>query len=175
MKTKLKHVLMMAVLVMMFALAGCGATLTTNLQIDDNFAGTRAMDVTISTSDFSEYVTGDILTLATATDAAKPAGMTFTYEELATGEYAFHFALPFTSKDDYDAKVAAILGEGYSTEYNISDSAFATGVYFEEDFGSPELLGWFETLLVDQGYVDSSDSSYIFEYTDNYVTINGQQ
>ncbi len=174
MKKTLKHLLLAAVLVLMFGLFGCGSTLTTNLTMSDNYAGTRLMDVSISQSDFTEYVTnGDFLTIATETAAITPECLEFSYEETTDGYYNFHFVLPFTSKDDYMAKVTSLIGEGYTSEYTYSTAPFSEGVALEEDFSSEDLLQWFKDYLVEKGYVDSSDSSYIFEYTENYVTVNG--
>lgn len=174
MKKTLKHLLLGAILVLMFGLFGCGSTLTTNLDMSENYAGTRTMDVSISESDFAEYVTnGDFQTIATETQAITPECLTFTYDQSEDGTYNFHFVLAFTSKDDYMAKVTSLIGEGYSSEYNFSTAPFSEGVMLDEDFTSEDLLEWFKDYLVEKGYVASEDESYIFEYTDNYVTVNG--
>ncbi len=174
MKKTLKHLLLGAILVLMFGLFGCGSTLTTNLDMSENYAGTRTMDVSISESDFIEYVpNGDFQTIATETQAITPECLTFTYDQSEDGTYNFHFVLAFTSKDDYMAKVASLIGEGYSSEYSYSTAPFSEGVMLDEDFTSEDLLEWFKDFLVEKEYVESADESYIFEYTDNYVTVNG--
>ncbi len=176
MKKTLKHLLLAAILVLMFGLFGCGSTLTTNLTMSGNYAGTRNMDVSIGSDDFAEYVTGvDFATLATETAAITPECLTFSYDQSVDGlEYNFHFVLSFTSKDDYMTKVTSLAGEGCTSEYINSSAPFSNGVSFEENFSSEDLLQWFKDYLVEKAYVDSSDASYIFEYTDNYLTVDGE-
>lgn len=176
MKKIFKRIILMAVLVFVFGLFGCGSTLTTELEISDNFAGTRTMDVSISKTDFDEYVTnGNFQVIAEDTKTNTPECMQFSYEETEDGNYIFHFVMPFTSKEDYETKVASVLGTGYTVDFSVSKSPFAQGVTLTEDFSSSDLLKWFKEYLIANGYVEEADAAYIFEYTDNIVTINGKE
>lgn len=111
MKKIIKRFVLLGVLVLMLGLFGCGSTLTTDLEVSDNFSGTRTMDVSISKADFEEYVpTGNFEVIAEDTLANTPDCMQFSYEETEDGNYVFHFVMSFTSKEDYEAKVASVLG-----------------------------------------------------------------
>ena len=176
MKKTIKRIILLAVLVMMFGLFGCGSTLTTDLEISDNFAGTRTMDVSISKADFEEYVlNGNFEVMAEDTKTNTPECMQFSYEETEDGNYVFHFVMSFTSKEDYETKVSSVLGTGYTVDFAVSKSPFAQGVSLTEDFSSIDLLQWFKDYLITNGYVKESDAAYIFEYTNNTVTINGKE
>lgn len=59
--------------------------------------------------------------------------------------------------------------------FEVSKSPFAQGVSLTEDFSSADLLQWFKDYLVANSYVKADESAYIFEYTDNTVTINGKE
>ena len=176
MRKIIKRFVLAVMLVFMFGLLGCGATLTTDMSISDSFSGTRTMDVSISQADFEEYTQeADFETLAAETKEITPECMQFSYEETKDGTYIFHFVMPFSSKEDYEKKVVSVLGEGYTTEFVYSQIPFAEGVTFTEDFSSADLLSWFKEYLIKKNYVSSDYSSYIFEYTDNTVTINGKE
>ncbi len=176
MKKIIKRFVLLGVLVLMLGLFGCGSTLTTDLEVSDNFSGTRTMDVSISKADFEEYVpTGNFEVIAEDTLANTPDCMQFSYEETEDGNYVFHFVMSFTSKEDYEAKVASVLGTGYTVNFEASKSPFAQGVSLTEDFSSADLLQWFKDYLVANSYVKADESAYIFEYTDNTVTINGKE
>lgn len=176
MKKLIKRFMLMAVLVLMFGLFGCGSTLTTNLAISENFSGTRTMDISISKADFEEYVpNGNFEVIAEDTLANTPECMQFSYEETDDGNYVFHFIMSFTSKEDYEAQIASVLGSGYTVEFASSKAPFAKGVSLKEDYSSADLLQWFKDYLVANNYVKEDESAYIFEYTDNTVIINGKE
>lgn len=176
MKKLIKRFMLMAVLVLMFGLSGCGSTLTTNLAISDNFSGTRTMDISISKADFEEYVpNGNFETITEDTKANTPECMQFSYEETEDGDYVFHFIMTFTSKEDYETQIAGVLGSGYTVEFVSSKAPFAKGVSLKENYSSADLLQWFEDYLIANHYVKEDEAAYVFEYTDNTVTINGKE
>lgn len=176
MKKVIKRFVLLAMLVLMLGLFGCGSTLTTNLTVSDNFAGTRTMDVSISQADFDEYVTeGDFETIAAETKEITPECLQFSYEETADGKYVFHFVMAFTSQEDYETQITSILGVDHTLEFTVSKSPFAQGVSLKEDYSSADLLQWFKDYLIEREYVSSDYSAYIFEYTDNFVSISGKE
>ena len=59
MKRVMKRLFLVAVFVMLFGLMGCGTTLTTNMSVSDNFAGSRTMDVSIDKTTFDENAPED--------------------------------------------------------------------------------------------------------------------
>lgn len=174
MRKAMKRFLLAIAFVFMFGLMGCGSTLSTELSISDNFAGTRTMDVSIDKETFDEYAPeGGFKTLAEETKEITPECMEFSYEETKDGDYVFHFIMSFTSEEEYENQIAEVLGEGYGVEFIYSKSPFAKGVSLQENFSSEDLLRWFKDYLVDKEYVESEDSAYIFRYMNNAVSING--
>ncbi len=173
MKNAMKRLLLLAVFVLTFGLVGCGSTLTTNLSISDNFAGSRTMDISIDKETFDEYTTvGGFKTLALETAENVPECMQFTYEE-KEGQYTFHFVMSFTSKEEYEKQVSSVLGEEQQIEFVYSKSPFSNGISLQENFSSEDLLSWFKDYLVGTEYVDSEEAAYIFSTVKNSIHING--
>ncbi len=173
MKNAMKKLLFLAVIVLTFGLVGCGSTLTTNLNISDNFAGSRTMDISIEKDTFDEYApVGGFKTLAAETLENVPECMKFTYEE-KDGKYIFHFVMSFTSKEEYEKQVSAVLGQEQEVVFTYSKSPFSNGISLQENFSSEDLMAWFKDYLVGTEYVDSEDSAYIFSTVKNSIHING--
>lgn len=173
MKNAMRKLLFLAVLVLTLGLVGCGSTLTTNLTISDNFAGSRTMDISIDKDTFDEHApAGGFKTLAAETAENVPECMKFTYEE-KEGKYTFHFVMSFTSKEEYEKQVSAVLGKEQEIEFVYSKSPFSNGISLQENFSSEDLLLWFKDYLVGMEYVDSEDSAYIFSTVKNSIHING--
>lgn len=173
MRKTIKRLLVLAVFVLMFGMVGCGSTLSTTLAVSDNFAGSRTMDISIDKESFDEYAPiGGFKTLALETKENTPECMQFTYEE-KNGNYIFHFVMSFTSKEEYEEQISAILGEKQEVEFVYSKSPFSSGVSLQENFSSEELLGWFKDYLVGTEYVDEDDAPYIFKNVKNVINING--
>ena len=173
MKKTVKRLLLLAVFVLMFGMAGCGSTLTTNLSVSDNFAGSRTMDISIDKDTFDEYApAGGFKELALKTKEKAPECMQFTYEE-KDGDYVFHFVMSFTSKEEYEQQVSAVLGKEYDVEFVYSKSPFSNEVSLQEDFSSEDLLLWFKEYLIETEYVEKEDAPYIFKTVKNVITVNG--
>ena len=173
MKRAIKRLLVLAVFVLTFGLAGCGATLTTDLTVSDNFAGSRTMEVSIDKDTFDEYAPiGSFATLASEIRENVPQCMVFNYEE-KDGQYVFHFVMSFTSKEDYEAQVSSVLGKKHEIEFVYSKSPFTKGISLQEDFTSEELLAWFKDYLVSTEYLDEDDAPFVFSTVKNNAYING--
>lgn len=175
MRKAVKQLLLMAVLMLTFGLVGCGTTLTTNLSISDNFAGSRTMDLSIAKKEFDEQApTGGFKTLALKTEKLTPECMQFSYEEKGE-KYYFHFVMSFTSQEEYEEQISSILGKEEEIEFEYSNSPFSRGVNLQENFSSEDLLDWFKDYLVETKYVDAEDSAYVFRTLKNQININGTQ
>ncbi len=175
MKKALKRLLILAVFMMTFGLVGCGATLTTNLSISDNFAGSRTMDVSIDKESFDENAPeGGFSALAMELEESVPTCMKFSYEETKT-EYVCHFVMSFTSKEDYESQIASLLGERQEVEFVYSKSPFSGGVVLKENFAAEDVMGWFRDYLEKKEYVDEEDKLRVFGTVNNEININGTQ
>lgn len=173
MKKAIKKLLVMVVFLMTFGLVGCGATLTTNLSISDNFAGSRTMDVSIDKESFDENAPeGGFEALASELTEQVPTCMKFSYEETAK-EYVCHFVMSFTSEEDYENQIASILGERQDVEFVYSKSPFSGGVVLKENFSVEDVMEWFRDYLVNKEYVDEDDKLRVFGTVKNEISING--
>ncbi len=165
-----------AALFSMIVIAGCsssGSVVTTQLQINKDLSGVRAMDVSIDGTVFSEYFNGDIETLNAVITQECPEELTWSYENV-DGTDTYHVELAFSSPEDYKKKVESILGSEQTLELSAPDSVWVTGFRVSEGFTTLDLLEFMESALVDQGLVDSSNSSYIFSSGQSSVVFNGE-
>lgn len=160
---KNRLVVICSAVLMMFVLAGCnaGSTVDTTLVLEKDLSGVRQMTIVIDDSVFSQYFNGTVEDINALMDTSCPQELTWSYSE-AGGTKQYSFELAFSSLDDYKEKVAAILG--YEPEITIStpDSVWANGISVTENFKDTDLLQWMRDLLVDNGFVDSSNASNIF-------------
>lgn len=160
---KNRLVVICSAVLMMLVLAGCnaGSTVDTTLVLEKDLSGVRQMTIVIDDSVFSQYFNGTVEDINALMDTSCPQELTWSYSE-AGGTKQYSFELAFSSLDDYKEKVAAILG--YEPEITIStpDSVWANGISVTENFKDTDLLQWMRDLLVDNGFVDSSNASNIF-------------
>lgn len=174
MKRLIKRLFLVAVLMLIFGLMGCGATLTTDMSISDNFAGSRTMDVSIDKATFDENAPADGFTkLAAETLEQTPSCMKFSYEE-KKDEYVFHFVMSFTSKEEYEEQLLLLLGERQEVEFVYAKSPFAKEVTLKESFASEDLLSWFRNYLVEKEYLEKENAPYLFSTIKNNFRINGE-
>ena len=175
MKRVMKRLFLVAVFVMLFGLMGCGTTLTTNMSVSDNFAGTRTMNVSIDKETFDEHAPEDGFTkLASETLEKTPSCMKFTYEE-KQDEYVFHFVMSFTSKEEYEEQVFELLKEQQEVEFVYTKSPFAKEITLKESFASEDLLSWFRDFLVEKEYLEKEDAPHLFSTVKNAFYVNGQK
>lgn len=165
-KEKITHrvAIVCGALFMILMMAGCsaGSTIDTTLVINKDLSGTRKMNITISDSVFQEYFTGNIEDFNALMDGACPEGMTWSYGE-ENGVKQYDMEIAFSSPEDYKAKVEKILGvESVDLTIAAPDTVWASGISVEENFNDKELLKWMENLLVENGFVSSSNADMIF-------------
>lgn len=149
-------------MLLFFAACGNGADILTDVTLEDDFSGSRVMNVSISKSIFNDYFAGMVEDLYKLIKENCPKELKFNVNETDSTVDCV-FKLEFVSIDDYKEKVAAILGEDRDIVVVKADSFLSKGISYEESFTSEELLGWFSTALVDNGFVGASNKSDIFD------------
>ena len=159
-------------------LTGCGGKLETDLTVNEDLSGTRHMALSVDMSENSQYINGDAENITATIEQNCPEEITFSSDN-TDDVVTLNFDINFTSLEDYQTKVESLIedSEYYDNliTYVAPNSVFAKGVSYEEEFTSQELLSWFENLMVDAGYVDSSNRSYIFnESSINYNIIGSE-
>lgn len=170
--------------VMVFALAGCGAEVSTAMTIDENFAGKRNITLTISNDDLGK-VDGGIKGLEKVIKKDIPKAMSYKIKK-AEGGQTITFTVSFKDIKDYRTKVGALIKAGITAEekknnsnvitpevvYERNESYFKKGIVFKENFSSVDLLDWFREGLRKAGIISESESNW-FENASHVVTIEG--
>lgn len=154
MKALKRAAIVLLVTGMLFLLYGCSANvnISTVMQIDSGFSGSRTMTCAFSQNDFK-------------TDSAQAAEVDriitkycppeLSYTKKFNGnDTNYTFTLQFTSLDDYTKKVASILGRQPSVVYSTPDTILTTGYRFSEDFSSADLLGFLVKSIEKEGKQD---------------------
>lgn len=172
---KIKIIGLLALVLGVLCMAGCaGGVIDTELTVEDDYSGIRTMNVTIDKEYFNDNFHGDLNDLDAVIGANIPLDMTYSWFTDADTD-VFHFEVAFTSVDDYNNKIQAITGsDEYKSEIVLPAGVWSTGYRVSENFTSETLLTWLSDVLLAEGYVDSDDSSYIFELGTTSLTINGE-
>lgn len=159
-----KIILLLAILCLACPLVGCsaGSTIDTVLTINQDLSGSRVMEIAIDQSVFSESFKGSPEQLQALIAEKCPAELSWTYDN-STGAQIYKFTLEFANVEQYKEKVKKIMGEEANPDIVItkSESIWAKGCYVKENFDSEELLQFFKTAVVEAGFVDESNASYI--------------
>ncbi len=163
--------LMLIAACFVFTACDYGATVNTNFTLNADLSGSRTMVAAISESAFDEYFSGSYQDLANLVTAYCPAGLNYTYDEACL---TYTFSIDFDSIEEYELLLMSILDEDDSpVEINAPSSVWSSGVYINEYFDSEDLLQWLADAMVDEGFVDSSNSSYIFDFDEITVIYDG--
>ncbi len=158
-------------------MTGCsaGSTINTSLLINDDYSGSRHMEVAIDSTVFQENFLGTVDDLNLVIEQNIQSNMTYSIVNDDNGTI-YMFELGFTTIDDYRTKVNEILNrEDVEIEVLISDSVWRDGITVNENFTSVELLAWLREAIVTAQLVDSSDASQIFKIGSNVVTYEEAQ
>ncbi|HEY4577617.1 MAG TPA: hypothetical protein VIG67_07180 [Yaniella sp.] len=178
----------------LFALAACGAEVSSELSISDDESGTRKLVATIVEEDL-EYLDGGIEATEAALSAQLPEQLSFEgitpatdAEEEDAGEasesYLATFELEFSDLADYRSKAQALIDlaveqEGAESDdtlgdfdsktvevaFEQSDGPLLDGIVLEENFTGAELLEWTSYALVEEGVVAEEDAASIISST----------
>lgn len=177
MKNKLKYLICILAFLLLTA---CGGVVKTDMNFDDSFAGSRVMTYTISNSDYTSYVQKDFATVAETLKALCPEDIEITSVTQDDSNIVAVFTINFSSKDDYEKKVGNILkAVGSDIEPKVtllrSNTAFAKGVAFQENFGTEDLLKWMSDGIINNDYITSSYEIYIFSTSQVSLNIAGEE
>lgn len=128
-------------------ISACGGTVDTSFRLEQDGSGSRVMKVSASNEDVEKEVAGGAATLDQIAAEGLPLGMTFSGFQPEGDNLVATFTIPFSSPDDYLAKVSAALtasGRPVPTgpTVGVQDSVFLKGGWASEDFTSADLLGW---------------------------------
>lgn len=177
MKNKLKYLICLLALIL---LSACGGVVKTDMSFDDSFSGSRVMTYTISNADYTSYVQKDLATVESTLKELCPPDIEITSLNQDENNIVATFTINFTSKDEYEEKIGNILKAVGSdiipkVTFLRSNTAFAKGVAYQENFGSDDLLKWMSDGIIQNNYITSSYETYIFSSDYISLHINGDE
>lgn len=158
-------------------LGGCGSRqvdVQTTLTWKADGSGSRQILLTIPSSDFSAVFGEGRQNVEKEISAACPKSLNWERAETDDG-YTYTFTLPFSSQDEYRQKVETIIGEAAEISMEQPDSVFASGVRYQENFTSMDLLSWLLTTLEKNGYVEKGKAAGLFQESRVRIKIGGKE
>ncbi len=173
MKTQKKlWFLVFVTLIILLCGTGCGAEISTSLNMDNNFSGNRVMTCVVSKSEAEENFQGGIASVDEIINQRRPESLTCERTE-DESSVTYIFTLTFSNYEDYKAKVEALLGRTSEMEFQQPDSVFSSGISLKEDFDSRDLLGWFKAAVEENNLM--SDISNLWELASTKVVYAGTE
>lgn len=164
----------------MLVLAGCGAEVSSELEVSEDLSGTRTIVAAIAENDVEE-LSGGIEATEEALETHVPEQLSFdgiaeagsteeTEDEAEASEasdgYQATFTLEFSDVEDYQTKAQSLLdaGETETTaeiEMVNAEGPLLSGFTLDENFSGIDLLGWVPQALLDEGVVTEDQSESV--------------
>ncbi|MGQ4576475.1 hypothetical protein ACUH93_08715 [Dermabacteraceae bacterium P7006] len=160
--------------------AGCGGKIDTQVSINDDGSGSRAMSVTVSAEDMKK-VEGGQGSIEKLIADLKPAGLEYGGAKKNGDSTVFSFSVPFKDTQDYAAKVNTILDasnperpDKNSAEVSLVKGVppFSVGAEYRENFTSEQLLSWLPEGLKKQGKLNENN---VLETGSTKLVISGKE
>lgn len=139
---------------MMLMLCSCDSgKIDTVLSIDDSFSGTRVISFDIKKSDLGGVLSlGGVLnnllgaptveSIVETLEASCPPELSMSSTKNGNDAHC-DFTLAFSAQQEYETKVASLLGRTPSVVYEgPSEDLFVSGITLKENFSSAELMTW---------------------------------
>lgn len=168
-----KKILTACMFLVLFLLSGCGVELTSEVNIDENFSGTRTMSCTFSSRDFQRYFNGTQEDLDHTIQDACPSQLTYK-KKLKDDSWVYTFSLSFSSLDDYQEKVEKILNFAPKITWQYGASPFVSGLIYKENFSSTDLMTWLYTALYEKNYVDKDSAEEFMNLKETTISVSGK-
>lgn len=162
--------LIILAITLIFMLTACDkqVQVKTNLTINNDFSGTRVMDLVITKDSFNSNSSKSIEEVTALLNANCPPEMTLGFIE-AGGSYKYILTIEFESQEAYTEKIQSIIGEEAISQISMPNTVFASGIAVHENFSSKSLLEWVSHTLYSNNVTSRSD---IFQ--DNGATVNAK-
>ena len=168
-----KKILAACMFLMLFLLSGCGVELTSKVNLDENFSGTRTMSCTFSSRDFQRYFNGTQKDLDQTIQEVCPSQLTCK-KSSKDDSLIYTFSLTFSSLDDYQEKVEKILNFAPKVTWQYGDSPFVSGLIYKENFSSTDLMTWLYTALYEKNYVDKDSAEDFMNLKETTISVKGK-
>lgn len=164
MKKRKTAVLIFLIFLFALCMSGCGqkqVDMQTVLTLDENQSGSRQIRLSMNKKEFEKVFEGTVLQLNEQLDEVCPSELEWNYAD-EENQHSYTFTLHFSSLEDYEKKVEKITGKEISITMEQPESVFASGLLYQEDFDSSELIGWLRDFLEKEGYVEKGTGESLF-------------
>ncbi len=162
-------------------LAACGADVNSQLELEDDFSGSRTFVMTMADTDI-ESISGGLEAATQALDSHTPEVLSFDGVEQREEGYTATFTLVFNDLEDYENKINSLLDASAiapaerDMTIELDDQPLMTTLSVQEDFYNDDLMGWAADALINEGVVTSNatvlTSSGIATVVFNHEEIN---
>lgn len=162
-----KRKVVLSLLLMLFCmlcLSGCSQSkvdMETTLTLKADQSGNRQIRLSIDKKDFDRIFGGNVQSLHDLLKETIPSCMEWSPSD-DEKRYGFVFNLYFSSLEDYEKKVEQITGVDASIQMEQPNSVFASGIRYQENFTSMDLLGWLTARLKQQDELKNVDLGSLF-------------
>lgn len=160
-------------------LTSCGADVNTQLEIHDDFSGTRAFVLTMTDAD-ADRLSGGIDAAEQVLDNGAPEMLSFEGVQAEDEGYSATFTMSFDDLSDYQEQINALLDASNVAESDrqmnleVDEQHLFTSVLLEEDFYNDDLMRWASTALIDKEIVDAN-STVLTTSGSARVVFNGEE
>lgn len=160
-------------------LTSCGADVNTQLEIHDDFSGTRTFVLTMTDAD-ADRLSGGIDAAEQVLDNGAPEMLSFEAVQAEDEGYSATFTMSFDDLSDYQAQINALLDASNVAESDrqmnleVDEQHLFTSVVLEEDFYNDDLMRWASTALTDEEIVDAN-STVLTTSGSARVVFNGEE
>lgn len=161
-------------------LSACGANVSTTLEADTDFKGTRTITAELSSGDLNDNVNGGAETIEKVVKKYIPDVLEYTHKS-DDSALTYTFTFSFSGIDDYRSKIEKIISACPDSKlipeikYENFDNPFRKELYLEENFNSIDLLSWLKYGLRTEGAVSYNDESDWFESGSSTIVYNGTE
>ncbi|MDD5796566.1 MAG: hypothetical protein PUD24_06510 [Oscillospiraceae bacterium] len=161
-------ILVCSVAVLLCSCGETGVTVESILKTDENFAGTRTVNISLPTvigaKNAVSYLNNSL------PDMGKYNGcLSLTDISDSNNENEISFVISFDSKDDYVSKINALLGTETTVNLAKPDNILTKGTRYREDFDVSQLINWMTSVFQENFDVKSIN----YNYESNIIDLNG--
>lgn len=152
-----------------FVLSACGVDYKQSLVIDENFKGSRVIELRLPKKELAEYSKSSITDIDKVIKDNLPKEMEYSgISDLDADTHVATFTIKFDSLDDYKAKLNAILPENDKInddelKFTYTASGFRKVLNYSDEVKVNDLFAWLTPKLVEAGIVEKDKEKQVFD------------
>ncbi|OAV60832.1 hypothetical protein A6F49_10090 [Enteractinococcus helveticum] len=160
-------------------LVACGADVNSQLELEDDFSGSRTFVMTMADADI-ESLSGGLEAATQVLESHAPEVLSFDGVEQREEGYSATFTLAFNDLEDYENKInslleaSAIPAAERDMSIELADQPLMTTLSVQESFYNDDLMGWAADALMNEGVVESNATVLTSSGTAT-VVFNGEE